>query len=134
MRRHSRAAAEARYGAIRRAAFQAAEAELNATGIVVSLRHIDAAALAAVASWTNRRVDWRWAHAAPDWRGEILCGMALGRPSKGPSHLSIHFAEGNPDPAHPLRGKVLPIVLAAGLAYAIALESRNCGVCSLCRT
>jgi hypothetical protein len=87
---------------------------------------------------TNRRVDWPWGHAAPDrrsgnpgrfelaaWSGATLCGLALGRPSNGPSHLSIHFTEGNPDPAHPLRGKILPIVLAAGLAYAIALGKQE---------
>ncbi len=55
------------------------------------------------------------------WHGGALCALALGRPSPGPSHMALYDVEANPDPAHSLRGKVVPAALAALQAYAIAL-------------
>ncbi len=130
----SRAVAEGRYREIRRAVYRATEAELLAVGLVAELRGIDATATAAFTGWASRRVTWPWPDMVAEWRRNfperfdlavwqagILCGLALGRPSTSPSHVALYYVGGNPDPAHPLRRKVVPTVLAALQAYAIAL-------------
>jgi hypothetical protein len=53
-----RAAAEAHYRQLRELAFQQATDDLAAAGLQVTLRAIDAGALAAFANWHGRRVDW----------------------------------------------------------------------------
>jgi hypothetical protein len=130
----SRYSAEAHYRGVRRSVFQEVQGELSAAGIGIELRPIDAAALAAFETWQDRLVDWPWPQMIADWRrswperfelaiwsGDILCGLALGRPSPGPSHMSLHYMEGNPDETHPLIWKVTAVVTSALEAYAIAL-------------
>lgn len=134
----TRAAAEARYRMRRALAFQAAEAKLAAAGIVAELRPLDASALAAFAAqWRGhptRRVAWPWSDMAADWRracperfelavwsGGQLCALALGRPAPSARHLALHYQEGSPNPAHPLRGRVTAVVLIAAEAYALVL-------------
>ncbi len=130
----SRFAAEGRYRELRRVAFRAAETDLLAAGIEANLHGIDAEALGAFANWSDRRVSWPWQDMAAEWRRDvperfelavwrdgILCGLALGRPSRGPSHIALYYVEGNTDPAHPLRRKLVSATLAALRAYAIAL-------------
>jgi len=130
----SRPSAEAKYRALRHAAWQDAAAALASAGITAELRPIDVAALAAVACWRDRRVDWPWHLMIPDWRrnypgrfevgiwhGGVLCALAIGRPAPKASHLSLYYVERNPDPANPLRGKVTGAVIDALAAYAIVL-------------
>jgi hypothetical protein len=136
--RHERSAAENRYRALRRLAFQEAEATLGSAGIKADLRTIDATALEAFAEWRNRLVGWPWADMVPDWRrgypdrfdlavwsDDTLCGLALGRPSPGPSHLALYYMEGAPPRHHPLKGRVMTVVLTALRAYAIVLSKKE---------
>ncbi len=137
LRLSTRSSAQTRYRTLRQMSFQEAMAQLAASGIEADLRPIDAAALAACGEWHNRRVTWPWAERASDWRrghperfevalwsGDVLCGLALGRPSKGPSHLALYYVEGR-SPDHPLQGKVTAVVLTALQAYAIALGKKE---------
>ncbi|HDN26744.1 MAG TPA: hypothetical protein ENG03_06540, partial [Thioploca sp.] len=49
------------------------------------------------------------------WHEEILCGLAMGKPSVGSSHLAIYLMEGSPL-KHPLNALVTRIVLEVGMA------------------
>jgi len=133
-RLNSRHDAERRYGELRRRACAEAEHALAAAGISAELRGIDASALDASTSWADRRVAWPWPSMAADfrrghpdrfelaiWCQDVLCGLALGRPSPGPSHLGLYFMEGNPDSTHPLCKQVTAVTLTAMNAYAAAL-------------
>jgi hypothetical protein len=135
--RPGRSAAENRYRALRHLAFQKAEATLGSAGIKADLSAVDATALDAFAEWRNRRVGWPWADMVPDWRrgyperfemavwsDDTLCGLALGRPSPGPSHLALYYMEGAP-PRHRLKGRVMTVVLTALRAYAITLGKKE---------
>jgi hypothetical protein len=129
-----RSAAEARYRLLRDTAFRAAEADLAAAGRPVELRSIDAAALAAVAQWTGRRVAWPWHMLAADWRrnhtnrfdvavwrGGELCGLGLGRPAPAAAHISLHYIERDPDPTNALRSKFAGVVVTALASYGVVL-------------
>jgi hypothetical protein len=131
---HSRAAAETRYRALRGLAHQAAMLDLEEAGIGAILRPIDPSALDAADAWRGRLVGWPWRTMASDWRkshasrfevsvwhGVSLCGLALGKPAPSAPHISLHFMEGCPDPAHGLRGKVAACVLTALRAYGVML-------------
>jgi len=96
-------------GICARRSFQEAEGDLAAAGIAAELRPIELAAFAAFTLWQDRLVDWPWPRMAAEWRrswperfelaiwsGDILCGLALVRPSRGPSHMSLYYIEGNP--------------------------------------
>ena len=134
----TRATAEVHYGIRRALALEAANVKLTTAGLDAELRSLDAPALAAFSSdWQahpGRRVAWPWPDMTSDWRRtrperfEVsvwsdghLCALALGKPAPSAPHLSVHYLEGNPDPAHPLRGRATPLVLAAAEAYALAL-------------
>jgi hypothetical protein len=58
------------------------------------------------------------------WYGDVLCGLAVGRLSQAHEALSLHFMEGSPDPAHPLRGNVAEIVFGCATLYAAAVGAR----------
>lgn len=47
-----------------------------------------------------------------------LCGLAMGTLSDQKTCLSITMIEGNPDPAHSLKGRILDIVELAGIIFA----------------
>jgi len=55
------------------------------------------------------------------WHESMLCGLCVGRVSKGREHLTLHYLESSPIPTHPLRGLVMPIMFEAALQYALAL-------------
>ena len=55
------------------------------------------------------------------WHGSVLCGLCVGRVSKGRNHLTLHYLESSPDPGHPLRSLVTPIMFEAALQYALAV-------------
>jgi hypothetical protein len=52
------------------------------------------------------------------WSGATLCGLAVGKPSDGPSHLAVRLLEGSPAQTHPLKGYVAGCVAEAGISYA----------------
>lgn len=58
------------------------------------------------------------------WGNGRVCGMAYGRPSKGASNLTIHFAERWMSDSNPLKGFIAPIIADVANAYAIILEKR----------
>jgi hypothetical protein len=55
------------------------------------------------------------------WSGPRLCGLCVGRVSKGRKHLTLHFMESAPDRNHPLRGFVTPLMFEAARNYGAAL-------------
>lgn len=59
------------------------------------------------------------------WAGPVLCGLAIGKPSDGRSHLSVRLLEGNPDPGHPLKRQVARCLLEAAEEYAYAIEKQE---------
>lgn len=85
----------------------------------------------------SRPGGWHWAQLAqayaryPDafhlaiWSGLALCGLSVGRPSRGHHYLAVDFLEGSPVPDHPLKGKVLPLAIAAATAYGQALGATS---------
>jgi hypothetical protein len=133
----------ARYNAMREAALTDAQERLQAKisvslDVPISLSSINKAALQA---WQNhwmprstRPGGWNWREQRSRlastvsrfdvaiWSGEVLCGLAIGKPSKGPSHLTIQLLEGNPAETHPLKGSVAECAVEAGISYARLLE------------
>lgn len=59
------------------------------------------------------------------WSGPVLCGLAIGKPSNGPSHLGVQLLEGNPAESHPLKGYVAECVVEAGISYGRLLGKRE---------
>lgn len=64
------------------------------------------------------------------WSGKFLCGLAVGRVSERGRDglrdaLSIGFVESAHDSAHPLRGMIAPLAVAAGEAYGRSLGARR---------
>jgi hypothetical protein len=58
------------------------------------------------------------------WSAGLLCGLAIGKPSKGKRHVSIYFLEGARHSPNPLKGSVLTIALLLANEYAKALGAR----------
>lgn len=106
---------------------------LHLTGLVVEVSAVEYSLLEQAMDWTNRRYLWDWFEIKRKFRniparfelsisvnGE-LCGLAIGKPSRGRRHVSIYFMEGNPDQNHPLKGRLLPILLEGLALYGDAL-------------
>jgi hypothetical protein len=55
------------------------------------------------------------------WSGPYLCGLCVGRVSKGRKHLTLHYMESAPDREHPLRGLVTPLMFEAARNYGVAM-------------
>ena len=92
------------------------------------LTPIDLAALNAAKPWrAAQAVGWEWPAVIKRrranrfdlaiWHGEILCGLA------DAAWIAIGFLQGTPDPAHPLRGRVIPIALAVLEAQVLAADA-----------
>lgn len=82
---------------------------------------------------SGRQVAWPWSQWVPDfrrrnpaafhlalWHNDVLCGLSLGRAAKA-KFVGVNLIEGNPDPKHALKGKVLPTVLTVAEFYRIQL-------------
>lgn len=52
------------------------------------------------------------------WHNKVLCGVAIGRVCDSKQWLSLTHIEGNPDPNHPLKGMVVPLVVLGAQLYA----------------
>lgn len=80
---------------------------------------------------------WNWKTEAKNWykcidRFEVaiwsegcLCGLAIGKPSDRRNNLSVYLMQGCPIEDHPLKGKILGIVLDVAEAYGTALSCRE---------
>lgn len=124
----------AEYDAVRDAFYHSLSLHIvETTGLQIEAEPIEYSALQQTLDWENRMYLWSWFDLKRKFRniparfelsigvhGEI-CGLAIGKPSRGRRHLSVYFLEGNPDKQHPLKGSVLPIVLEASSLYANAL-------------
>lgn len=55
----------------------------------------------------------------------VLCGFAVGKPSRANHVLSIYFMERSPDPDNPLKTRILSIVLDTAMAHAMAIGSKQ---------
>ena len=130
------------YNELRAAALINAAQRLNGRdpGHLIRLTEIDETALFAWRQWIRRDDrpggwDWRAAHRSVRshlnrfevaiWSGYVLCGLAIGKASRGDSHLAIRLLEGNPAPAHPLKGKVAICALEAADRFARVLQKRQ---------
>lgn len=123
---------------MREAALADAERRLGVTvatdlNVPIRLSTIDDAALRAWRSdWTSSPSEpggWDWRAERLAWRstlnrfevaiwsGSVLCGLGIGKPSRGPSHLAIYLIEGNPDRNHPLKGAIADCVTDAAIRY-----------------
>jgi hypothetical protein len=136
----------ARYNAMREAALTEAQLRLQvrlpkAIGPLVRLSPLGEAALRAwETEWvprSGRPGGWNWREQqlrlastisrfdVAIWSGPHLCGLAIGKPSKGPSHLAMQLLEGNPAEMHPLKGFVAECAVEAGINYARLLQKRQ---------
>jgi hypothetical protein len=137
--------ARERFRRLRRLAFDSAEALLKADfGIDARFTEIDRDATRAFRAtwalyprpaWSGDPPDWyrlsltrRAIYDRFDaalWHGETLCGLVMGRPSRGRTFLRVDLLEGSPDPHHPLKRAVLLSVADAALRYGRALGCRQ---------
>jgi len=134
-----------RYNAMREAALADAQNRLIARievahGIPVRLSLIDEVALQAWQAQWRRQFGldggWNWREQrlrlgstvsrfeVALWSGPVLGGLAIGKPSKGPSHLALQLLEGNPAAQHPLKGYVAECAVEAAISYARLLEKK----------
>ena len=102
-------------------------------GVPLTLTPLDDTALTGWRSqWSPagpNRIGWNWADQrlalrptlnrfeVALWSGSVLCGLAIGKPSRGASHLALHLLEGNPSSGHPLKGYVAECLIEAGASY-----------------
>jgi hypothetical protein len=134
--------AHERYAELRELAYDHAVERAISRGMATSATRITAIAPAAIQAcrkswaaphWTGDG-GWPWdriarpflkkprAFHAALWEGEELCGLAVGKVSRGRNRLTLHFMQSSPSPAHPLRGRVTFLMFEAATAYGEALE------------
>lgn len=81
---------------------------MQSTGMVIEAGAIEYSLLEQTLNWRNRRYEWDWFELKRKFRniparfelaisvnGE-LCGLAIGKPSRGRRHVSFYFLQGNP--------------------------------------
>lgn len=123
------------YDAVREAFYHSISLHiLEMAGIQIDALPIGYSALDQIFEWEGRKYPWNWFELKRKFRSiparfELaigvqgnLCGLAIGKPSRGRRHLAVYFLEGNPDEQHPLKRQVLPILLEAASLYATALD------------
>lgn len=113
---------------------------LALTGLSVRATELLPSLIYETENWQNRRVEWDWSELRSEFGGyparfelalcvgEVLCTLAVGRPSKGKRYMKLYYLEGNPDLEHPLKGSVLTSILEGFELYAAML---NCSVARL---
>jgi hypothetical protein len=104
-------------------------------GIEIRASCFSYAPLATAMHWQGRRYDWDWFELARDFgrlhsRLELaiyaeghLCGLMVGRPSRGRRHISAYFIEGNPAD-HPLKGRLIQLFMLGLDLYGAVLNCR----------
>ena len=126
------------YAAVRHAYYQALPLHLVQTlGLNADATSIDYRALEQVADWEGRRYGWSWFDVKQKFRNipsrfelalvcqDEVCALAIGKPSRGRSHLPAYFFEGNPKPDHPIKGHALATLIESASFYGLALDCLN---------
>lgn len=124
----------AEYDAVREAFYHSLSLHIvETTGLQIEAGPIEYSALQQTMEWEDRLYQWNWFDLKRRFRNiparfelsiEVhreVCGLAIGKPSRGRRHLSVYFLEGSSDKQHPLKRSVLPIILEASSLYADAL-------------
>jgi hypothetical protein len=134
-----------RYDRLRKLAYDRAVERALSRSIVTSSTRLTPISPAAIQSyresWLGRRHwtgdgGWPWdlivrpflkkprAFHAALWEGEELCGLAVGKVSRGKRRITLQFLQSSPSPTHPLRGRVTFLMFEAATAYGEVLGSR----------
>lgn len=140
--------AEERYNKIRNRVYQEVETELierfqkevRLTAITINALRIWQTEwyprLAERKHITDEELYWNWMKTKLEmskvpnrfevavWSKNILCALAIGKPSNGPTHNAIYLLQSSPF-LHPLEGKIITITIKTGMAYAKALGKRH---------
>ena len=135
----SRSYTETRYRDLRRLAHRHAERQIT-SDMAIRISDIGPSAIDQyVRTWIehpDRKTDFEWTEITqyfrkrPDrfeaaiWSDDVLCGLAIGRPSDGRDVMNLVFLEGCPEEAHPLKGMVHRAALEAAHAYGTAINSK----------
>jgi hypothetical protein len=144
------AEAEERFSAIRHEVYRITEETLNEIlPINVRFSSITLDATEIADSWVYpehkqyHAPGWSWAKEARKFKRRprrveaaiwvdqpetILCGLVLGRVGKGRMMASIHFLEGNPNVASPLKGQIAQIAIRHLELHAYALGCNTLGI------
>lgn len=131
------------YDAIRRAFYLYFQLQvLQSTGLIIEAGPIEYSLLDQTLDWKGRRYPWNWFDLKRKFRsiparfelaisvdGE-LCGLIIGKPSRGRRHLSAYYLEGNPSRIRPLKSILLEMLLEGMRLYGDAL---NCSYLRLIR-
>ncbi len=59
------------------------------------------------------------------WSENMLCGLAIGKPSKASTFLAVNLLEGSPVSDYPLKGAIRFCVVETAIAYAEQLECQE---------
>lgn len=128
-----------RYGELANNAYKVfQETVLNAVGLQVSSKWIDEEVLSEVDLWRyhpNWMGSWDWRVVLKKERKSFkrfevafycdgtLCGLLVARVSKNRVNVNVKNIEGNPDPQHPLKSKLLQVALLQIELYAVAIQA-----------
>jgi hypothetical protein len=119
--------------------FRATEESFPAVG----LREISRGDAIEADRWSPKRATWSWERLFQEHQSNSgikrfdtavlehgrLLGLAYGVPSKSKLVLKLHTIEGKPSP-NPLKGQIVPIILAAAGIYARFLGSQEIWLCN----
>lgn len=112
----------------------------------LSLKLIDKSALDKQEQWPleldyDKQIGWCWEKEVMRyrqnymarielaiWFGPELCGLMLGKASKGRLVVKVNFLQGSTDDNHPLKGRVATISIRCAELFADAIEAEWVGI------
>ena len=122
------------YDEVRRAFYSLFRLQiLRAYALNVEVSSIGYGVLEQAMDWKGRMVDWDWFEIKRKFRNVparfelaisidgVLCGLMIGKPSRGRRHISAYYLERNPDHRNPLKGQSTAIFLDGLALYGLAL-------------
>jgi hypothetical protein len=137
---YDRETAELYYRNLREEAFREIERSYRFLQPPIMVDHISARALGAWRDeWVRRHKgnpwDWDWEERRREfrnvpsrleialWSGDVLCGLAIGRPSAKKTCLEMRFMARRWGDDNPLQGNVMPLIADVSIEYAYLLGS-----------
>lgn len=81
--------------------------------------------------WDWTQIWSQWGYSRPKqfnmslYYDTMLCGIALGRPSRQKTRMKLELVESHPDRAHPLKNRVFAITLRALENYALLIGAEE---------